>query len=472
MSASSHRPAASGLLRAIRAHKAGPATTVAGQRSRALAIVIIAVVVTAILPHMLQYLSAGHVPESVYTSLPRSTLSDVAIKALSAALLLVCAVIFLVRGHPNRDIYSVVILLVGLAFPFIISFDMVGTEDIVRLTLAAAVVLAVWNIGAHVNALKWVAISGSLIGASSIIGALIAPESMLYTKGSRITLIFDWQLAGPFAHSNLLGVYCVLALALAPLIVSVRWRIFHGLILCTTIVASASRICVVVAGVLVLWWIFCRFRSVISVRRAGTAIICFCAAGVLVLPFLSWNRDAFSGRGAIWVGSLGAWKESPLTGLGVNWFRSSAANATFKVNQGNWSPPHGHNLAVDTLVKSGLLGLCILALVLWTAIRATRAIDVSSDQIACFGYLIAFMAISMTEALWIPPTLQMFPVVGLVFAVVIFARYDVQATEQSAVIDRPWERYIGVAPSTLNPVYPGARVRRHKQSRPASAGRI
>jgi O-antigen ligase len=165
---------------------------------------------------------------------------------------------------------------------------------------------------------------------------------------------------------------------------------------------------------------------VISVRLAGTALVGSCAAAVLVLPFLSWNGDAFTGRGAIWKASLGAWKESPLLGLGVNWFKA-AADSTFWTDLGGFLPPHGHNLVVDTLVKSGLVGLCILALVLWAAIRSTRAIGVSSHQIACFGYLIAFLVISMTEAIWIVPTMQLFPVVGLVFAVVIVARHDVQA---------------------------------------------
>jgi hypothetical protein len=119
--------------------------------------------------------------------------------------------------------------------------------------------------------------------------------------------------------------------------------------------------------------------------------------------------------------------------LGCQLVQVVGGNVIFKTDLGNWSPPHGHNLVVDALVKSGLLGLCILALVLWAAIRSTRAIEVSSHQIACFGYLIAFLVISATEAIWIPPTLQLFPVVGLVFAVVIFSRYDVQATEEPAV---------------------------------------
>jgi O-antigen ligase len=433
MSASPHRPVASRLHRAAPARNTGPALTGSGQHSRALVILIISVVVMVILPELLQYLTVGHIPETVHFPPPRSPLSSVAIRTISAALLLVCAVIFLMRGHSNRNVSGATILLVGLVFPFIVSPTMPGTADIGRVALAVAVILAVWNIGAPVDGLKWVAISGSLIGAYSIIGALIAPEYMLYAKGSPITLIFGWQLAGPFVHSNFLGIYCALALALSPLIVSVRWRIFHQLILCAAILASASRICVIAAGVLALWWIICRFRSVISVRLAGTALVGSSAAAVLVLPFLSWKGDAFTGRGAIWTASLSAWKESPLVGWGVNWFKETAAKGTFWTNLGGFLPPHGHNLVVDTLVKSGLVGLCILALVLWAAIRSTRAIGVSSHQIACFGYLIAFLVISTTEVIWILSTMQLFPVVGLVFAVVILARRDVQATEPSTV---------------------------------------
>jgi O-antigen ligase len=293
--------------------------------------------------------------------------------------------------------------------------------------------------------LKWIAISGSLIGAASLIGLLISPENMLYTKGSTVTLIFGWQLAGPFAHSNLLGIYSALALALTPLIADIRWRTVHILVLCTAILASASRVCVIAAGVLALWWLLCWFCSVISVRHLGTALAGSCAAAVLVLPFLSLSPDAFTGRAAVWATSLGAWKTSPFVGLGVNWFKVSAADGTWTFLRG-FLPPHGHNLVVDLLVKCGLVGLCIFVLVLWSAVRSTRALELQRQQIACFGYLIAFLVISTTEAIWILPTMELFPVVGLVFAVLIVARHGVQATEQLTVTRVPVRRIRALPP--------------------------
>jgi hypothetical protein len=74
------------------------------------------------------------------------------------------------------------------------------------------------------------------------------------------------------------------------------------------------------------------------------------------------------------------------------------------------------------------VGICVLVLVLLAAIRSTRALHVSSHQIACFGYLIAFLIASTTEATWVLlPNRELFPVVGLVFALLIVARHDVQA---------------------------------------------
>jgi O-antigen ligase len=303
-----------------------------------------------------------------------------------------------------------------------------GRGDIVSVALAAAVILAVWNIGPSVDVLKWVSISGSLIGAYSLVGGLIAPEHMMYGLNSKKALIGNIQLAGPFAHSNTLGIYCLLSLALIPLIVSVRWRVFHGLILCTAIVASASRTALLVAGALALWWILCRCRSVISVRVAGTALVGACAVTVLVLPLLSWDPRAFTGRAYVWAESLSAWQESRLFGLGINWFTTAIQSSASVAGWGYVRS--GHNLVINTLVTSGLVGICVLVLLLLAAMRSTLALDVTSHQIACFGYLIAFLLISTTEAIWILlPNTELFPVVGLVFAVLIVARHDVQ-TEQ------------------------------------------
>ena len=85
----------------------------------------------------------------------------------------------------------------------------------------------------------------------------------------------------------------------------------------------------------------------------------------------------------------------------------------------------GHNLFVSTLVTSGLLGTCVLILVFLAAVRSTRAFEVPRHQMVCFGYLIAFLVESATEAMWtLNPDAIMYPVVGLVFTVIIVARHD------------------------------------------------
>ncbi|WP_160112731.1 O-antigen ligase [Mycobacterium sp. 3519A] len=397
-------------------------------------VLIVAVVLMAILPDLVQYLSVGHVPETDRVMPPRISPSKAAIAATYGALLLVCAVLVLMRGYSGRKIAALSILLLGVIFPYIVPPVWPGTADAIRVAVAAAVTVAAWNIGAPVGGLKWLSITGSLIGASAIVAGLIIPEHAMYMKGSSTTIIMGWQLAGPFAHSNVLGIYCVLALAFTPLIVTLRWRITHGLILCAAIMASASRTALVAVGVLVLWWIVCRFRSVISVRLAGTVLVGVCTATMVVVPFLSWKGVAFtgkalSGRGHIWATCLSAWDDSPIVGLGVDWFKRSENIWSML---GGFIPPHGHNLVVDTLVRSGLVGVCIVGLVLLAATHAIRAFDVSRDQIACFGYLIMFLFVSITEAIWLLPNMQLFPVVGLAIAVVIVARSDVQepAAEQ------------------------------------------
>jgi O-antigen ligase len=120
------------------------------------------------------------------------------------------------------------------------------------------------------------------------------------------------------------------------------------------------------------------------------------------------------------------WQESRWFGVGINWF---ATDALSSASIANWAyVSSAHNLVINTLVTSGLVGICVLVLVLLAAMRSILALDVTSHQIAFFGYLIAFLVASATEAIWIPlPSSELFPVVGLVFAVVIVARHDVQA---------------------------------------------
>jgi O-antigen ligase len=414
MPASTDRPVASRAHRASSARNTEPAIT-GGQQSRALVALIIAVVAVAVLPNLVKYLNVKHELTDYDPPAQFPLAKDLSLTTV-VALFLACSVIVLGRrGHLDRNVSGAIILLLALLVPYIISPYLPETADIFKVALAAAVIVAVWSIGAPVDGLKWVPITGSLIGIYSIIGGLIIPVYMMSVTDSSKLLFAKWQLAGPFWHANVLGLYSVFALALTPLIASVRWRIFHGLILCAAIVASAERTALVAAGILALWWIICCFRSMISVRFAGTLLIGCCAAAMLMLPLLNSNPNAFVHRGYAWAASLSAWQQSPLVGLGIKF-----VGTHYRTISAAWSFHHGHNLVVDTLVRSGLVGICVLVLVLLAAIRSTRAFDVSSHRIAFFGYLIAFLVASCTEVNWtLIPTMPLFPVVGLVFAVLI-----------------------------------------------------
>ena len=142
---------------------------------------------------------------------------------------------------------------------------------------------------------------------------------------------------------------------------------------------------------------------------------------MLVFPFLNWDPQAFTDRASVWASAIDVWQESPVFGLGVNWFLTDAQSSA---NEASWAyVGTGHNVVMDTLVKSGLVGFAVLTPVLVAAIVATRGLRVTSQQVACFGYLIAFFVTATTEAIWaLLPNLQLFPISGLIFAVLIVAR--------------------------------------------------
>jgi O-antigen ligase len=148
----------------------------------------------------------------------------------------------------------------------------------------------------------------------------------------------------------------------------------------------------------------------------------------LVIPLLNWSADSFTGRPFIWSEALSLWQHSPIVGMGFNWFLAhgqSAEEVFVWARAGT-----GHNILIDTLVKSGLAGLAALVPIWIGAIFATRALRARNEQIALFGYLIAFFVIAVTEAVWeLWPNVQQFPTSGLIFATLLMARGRDKATE-------------------------------------------
>jgi len=402
-----------------------------GER-RTLALLILGAIGLAVIPEVITHLNVKHTPDlsplQDDTAASKFPLAHLVSLAGSALLLLLSSAVVARYGNRGRDVKGLLLFLLAVNLPYVVNPVSPEAGDVVKVVLANAFIVALWSPGATISDLRWVPMSITVIAAYSLVGGLVLPEYMMYNQHSEKAIIAGWELAGPFGHGNALGMYCGLAFALVPLIKDVRWRILDASILFATVVLSASRTALVASALVALWWALCRMRSVVSIRFAGTLLAAVTASAMLVLPFLGWNPHAFSDRASVWANALAAWQQSPLFGLGVNWFLTDAQSTA---NAASWAyVGTGHNVVVDTLVKSGVLGAIVLAPVLVAGILATRAMTVTRQQVACFGYLMAFFVTATMEAVWaILPNLQLFPISGLIFAVLIMGRRNDPAKE-------------------------------------------
>lgn len=408
------------------------ATPTVRRNRRALAALIIVAIGLAVVPEVITHLNVKHVPDlpplEDDAASSKFPLAHLASLAGSALLLLLSSVVAVTRGHPNRHFGGVLVLLLAVNVPYLVNPVVPAPGDLIKVVLANTFVLALWNTGASITELKWLPIVVSCVGVYSIIGGLVIPDYMMYNVVSVKAIVPGWELAGPFGHGNVLGMYCAAAFALVPLVNGTRWRIVCATIIFATAVLSASRTAVLACLVVLIWWAACAIRRVVSVRLAGTVGALTAAAAMVVIPFLPWAPSAFTDRAAIWAASIVEWGTSPVLGLGVNWFMTDAQSTG---NIAAWAyVGTGHNLTIDTLVKSGLVGFALLVPVVLGAIYAARSLRVTSQQIACFGFLMGFFVVATTEAVWaLLPNLQLFPISGMVFATMILNRHGDRAEE-------------------------------------------
>lgn len=420
------RPAAPGTYRAMPTRFLDAVTGEFRYGDLAMALLVVMAIVLVVLPDFVTYLNVKHQPivppgePAISTDLPIAQLIAVGGSALLLGLSILVAVM---RGHPNRDITGVLVVLLAVNMPYLLSPQVPPPADIPKIALANVFVLALWNIGSPITGLKWIPVTVSALGVYAIIGGLVAPDYMMYNVVSEKAIVAGWELAGPFGHANVLGMYCALAFALVPILTEMRWRLLTAAILLATMVAAASRTALIAAALVVVWWLICALRSMISIRLAGTVLVAVSATATFVIPFVKWSPDAFTDRAHVWTESIAVWQQSPLVGKGVYWFLNDAQQ---QGNIAKWAfVGTGHNMVIDTLVRSGLVGLAVLVPLLLAAVLATRALRVTGQQIAGFGFLMAFFVAATTEAVWaLAPNLQLFPISGLVFVVLILNRYD------------------------------------------------
>lgn len=334
-----------------------------GARSRITPIAALIVLTWAAvyLPRLLQTLTAPKFRLEVGDAVAYSPIAGAAEQLLQVGLLGTCVLVVLgrVRRLPTRLSWRLFALLAP--WVYLVSRDLL--LEIRPQPIAAvypAVVIAVWILQPRLEDLRPIGFLGvTLAGVSVLLGALLPQAGILNNVAGEAVnpnkKILPWGiLVGPLTSGNNLGQGLAVTVP-AVLLLPRRTRPAATALIMFALVWTASRSSItaaVVAGVAV----FLVRRAMPDVRAglAGLTVVVPLAA-VLLVPYFTDNDLAFTNRGYIWRRSLEAWQQSPLFGLGSDYYSRIGGSSDQIVE----TAFHGHNVAVHLLVTGGwvLLGL-------------------------------------------------------------------------------------------------------------------
>lgn len=344
---------------------------------------------------------------------------------LRAAIVAVCVILVIDSVRARRRVPMAPLLLFLAPWAFMTIRDLYAhtMPSIDGLTYLGAAV-ALWAAHPSITCLRTLAHLTALAAAISMLMALISPTSALFrsTQGQLIAadkqIIPSGMLAGFLTQPNNLGQFIALGIPTIAL-VSRRSLRFTYLVLCVfAVVWSASRsslyaIALVGAAALAL---SCA-RQPRSRCRVGAVAIVVSFGAVCILPFLTSDPTAYSGRGIIWDISLSAWRANAWFGFGANWYGDIATTTSSIMG----SAFHGHNQLVHVLVTGGAwFALAIGAMLTMVAAQALRHAARGSGVGVL--YLVSLAGTCLLEvSLVFVDNSSMFPVVVLPLAVLSFA---------------------------------------------------
>jgi hypothetical protein len=280
----------------------------------------------------------------------------------------------------------------------------VTTRSILDYVTVGLVVIALWCLRpsralyAHVGRLI------SILVVYSLIFAVADPAGAYYTSlsgaigESTKSFIGHNQLASVFGHSNTLGI--VIALGI-PFIMLLERRAVRLVVLALAIwvlVWSSSRTGVFAAGFAFVFVSILRRLP----RRLARPVVWVSAlvvlAVVFLLPLRTTDPNAFTRRGAIWIGSLAEAHHNVLFGQGPNWYSDIAQ---FDNDLGNQASS-GHNWFVSTLVLGGLVGLVLAAILIFRLlVLASCQMRSPGASVTLCWYWISAVALSTLEYIWV-----------------------------------------------------------------------
>lgn len=248
--------------------------------------------------------------------------------------------------------------------------------------------------------------------------------------GSKSVLL-GGLLAGPYPHSNALGISLALG---APFLLCFQNAFNRRACLLVVLFAlfwTGSRTSQLAVGVTLL-----SYLAYLLVRRdkprswlLSTAV--GAGVGLIVLaPAITRDPGSFTERGRIWTGLLARWSDRPILGMGPDYFQR--ATDLTQVLGGQFT--HAHNILVQLLTVGGLLAAALFAVLLsvtWRqSIRLAR-----QGLVAAALFLVVFVHVSWLEASHLSTTLAGYlawlPLI-LIARIGLAARRDAAATTGTA----------------------------------------
>jgi hypothetical protein len=234
---------------------------------------------------------------------------------------------------------------------------------------------------------RFLAWLGLITAAFSIGFGLISPLAFMstdWTANAEKALIGDEILAGPYSHSNALGLALALTLPFVVLHFKRYARLAAVIVVGVALLWSASRLSTAAAVfALLVSLLVLRLSPRASRRLLSISIVSICVL-LIMLPLLTTDPSLFTKRGMIWMTSLAH------VGNG-SWFIGEGGDAFREVNSLTTAlgfvSTTGHNVFVTFFATGGVVTVFLMAIVLLIAyLNGRRAY--ATDQ-----YRLLFLAI-------------------------------------------------------------------------------
>lgn len=249
---------------------------------------------------------------------------------------------------------------------------------------------------------------------------------------------------GTFGHKNFLGVYAVLALAIALPLLRSRWRrpILIGLVIAALTTRSATTAGGLAALSFVWFWMRAiergrtqRDRRLMLFVSTSSAVIGLLTV-LRLLPVLLdvYDKDiTFSGRTIIWSESFAVLSRRPWNGYGLAgvWTNPPTSLTHELWNHIGFRAGHTHNGLVELLLDLGIVGAALGVVFLLSVIRlASRASR--DNQLRPYGqwgllFCASLIVMSLAEPLFANHYLAYLAIVWATLASMLNRRRDLRA---------------------------------------------